>query len=326
MYGQFVYMRRSSGLYNSTQFIVKALRPKGIDAHIVEVHDNNDIDREVTKFKPDIVVLEALWVVPEKFPILKRLHPKVKWFIHLHSDMPFLAIEGCAMDWIIKSAAQGIGIIANSLESFEALSPIVCPDVLKYLPNVYVGKMHKVKKYDWNKPTINAGCFGAVRPLKNHLLQALAALAFAREEGKFLRFHINSGRVETGGAPVLKNLRSLFCDIEGAELVEHHWFEPDDFVRHLHANLDIGMQVSLTETFNVVSADYVVAGLPIVVSKEVKWVSNWSHAIDNSLPDIVHKMRRALDCPLLTKLNQYYLKQHGHEAAELWYEWVRSLT
>lgn len=76
-YGFVSYSKKNSGLFNSTRFIVEALVARGIDAGIVEVTDNNDIDREVTQFKADIVVIEALWVVPEKFLVLQKLHTNV---------------------------------------------------------------------------------------------------------------------------------------------------------------------------------------------------------------------------------------------------------
>jgi hypothetical protein len=316
IYGQQLYTRRSAGLFNSTRFIVEALREQDIKAHIVEVQDNNDIDREVSKYKPNLVVLEALWVVPEKFPILMRFHPKVKWFVHLHSDMPFLALEGNAIDWIIRCAQQGVGMITNSEESYEALKPIVDREFLHYLPNVYLSEPREARLAD--KAHIDIGCFGAIRPLKNHLLQALASVKFAQDKGMPLRFHVNTGRVETGGEPVLKNLRSLFRDLENAKLIEHHWFEPEEFLNHLQRTIDIGLQVSLTETFNVVTADYVTAGLPVVVSKEVKWVSGFCQAEDNSLPDIVSKMHRVWGSRLLVRWNQVLLHSVTQKAAARW--------
>lgn len=317
------YTRRSSGLFNSTRFIVEALAPLGIHAHIIEVQDNNDIDRAVTKHKPNMVVIEALWVVPEKYPVLMKLHPNVKWFVHLHSDMPFLALEGIAMDWIIRASKLGVGHIANSEESFNALKPIVAPEMLHYLPNVYLSEPMRAPLANKHH-AVNVACFGAVRPLKNHLLQALAAIEFSRQINKPLRFHINTGRVETGGAPVLKNLQQLFKDTKGTALIEHTWFEPPELLKHLNEEIDIGLQVSLTETFNVVTADYVTAGLPVVVSKEVKWCSRWSKAIDNSLEDIVAKMHRAYKNRLLVKLNQLLLKRHSDSAIAGWYQFVKS--
>lgn len=327
IYGNKIYTRRSSGLYNSTNFIVTSLIKEGFSAAIVEVNDNNDIDREVSKFDPSIVVIEALWVVPDKFGILQHLHPDVSWFIHLHSDMPFLAIEGIAIDWIYRCSALGVGIIANSQESYDALKPVVQgPGPLVYLPNVYAGHLTPPNFCSDKTYTVDVGCFGAIRPLKNQLLQGLAAIQFAKEIGCFLRFHVNDARVETGGEPVMKNLRQLFQTEVAAQLVEHPWYEPDDFIDFMRDNLDIGMQVSLTETFNVVSADYLAAGIPIVVSKEVKWASSWSTAIDNSLPDIVAKMHRAYQNGLLVKWNQYLLRKSARVAIQLWSEFVLEET
>lgn len=317
------YTRKSSGLFNSTRFIVEGLAARGIHASIVEVIDNNCIDREVTKFKPNIVVIEALWVVPEKFPILKRLHPKVKWVCHLHSHMPFLALEGNSIDWIIQYAKQEIGLIANSVESYQALRAILNADQIIYLPNVYISEPRKFRgiKSDTH---VNIGCFGAIRPLKNQLLQALAAIEFANEIGKKLRFFINGTRIETGGHPVLKNLRALFNGTKGTELIQVKWCEPEEFLDLLQNEIDIGMQVSLTETFNVVSADYVTAGIPIVVSNEVKWASDWNKAEVDSVPDIVRIMHRVYGYNLLVRWNQKLLKSFSEDAQEDWYNWVIS--
>ena len=313
------YTRRSSGLWNSTRFIIETLNKiPGIKAEIVEVTDNNDIDREISRFKPDVVVIEALWVVPSKFPILARLHPKVKWYVHLHSHMPFLALEGIAMEWIVAYAKQGIGLIANSKESYEALSTILSRRELLYLPNVYLGEMRRVVNRSEKEKVIDIGCFGAMRPLKNHLLQALAAIEFARKKGKYLQFHINGSRTETGGEPVLKNLRSLFADGRMGRLIEHPWMEPEEFLDLLHNSIDIGMQVSLTETFNVVSADYVTAGVPVVASKEVSWISRCSQAPDNSVPSILRAMDRAYRSRILPAWNQILLERYSARAQQMW--------
>lgn len=321
-YGWESYFRRSSGLFNSTQFIVRGLKHKGVEAKIVEVVDNNDIDREVSCFKPDIVIIEALWVVPEKFDVLKRLHPNVKWFIHLHSNMPFLALEGMAMAWIIECVDRGIGMIANSPESFEALRCTLDEEDIIYLPNVYIPDFRK-HAHTRDDGQLHVGCFGAIRPMKNHLLQALAAIRFAEEKGKYLYFHVNATRLEVGGSPVLKNLKEMFDTLDHAELVCHDWFEPHEFLHHL-TKLDIGMQVSLTETFNVVSADYVTAGLPMVVSKEVKWASDWNKAADDSVEDIVKVMDRVLKLPLLPWWNQRLLMRHSLLAQEMWFKFVET--
>ena len=90
----------STGLYNSASFVNKMLNESGIQSELEVVIDNNCIDREVHKHRPTHVIIEALWVVPSKFAVLCKLHPNVKWIISLHSEMPFLAGEGMALDWV----------------------------------------------------------------------------------------------------------------------------------------------------------------------------------------------------------------------------------
>lgn len=313
-------LKKSSGLFNSTRFIVESLSARGIHAHIVEVNDNNDIDREICAFKPKIVVIEALWVVPEKFDELKKHHPLVNWYVHLHSHIPFLAMEGIAMEWLRKYVKNKINIIANSPDAYQALRAILPSQYLSYIPNVYISKPRKPK--DHCKDVINISCFGAVRPLKNQLLQAIAAIEFAKEINRPLRFHINDTRVESMGDPVLKNLRQLFRDQPKAELVGHSWMEPDVFLDYLHKHIDIAMQVSLTETFNVVTADAVTAGVPVVVSKEIKWVSSWCKAEDDSIDDMVHKLKRVHGAELITRWNQHLLHNYSEDAQQAWYEFV----
>ena len=264
-YGFQIYSKKSSGLYNSTQFIVESLKSKGIDAKIEEVVDGNSIDREVYWFKPDKVIIEALWVTPDKMRELKRLHPTVKWYVHLHSNIPFLAIEGIAIEWLKEYDQQQIVTIANSKNSIQALKYIL--QSIIYLPNIYLSK--PMEKLSYRSDCLFVACFVAIRPMKNQLIQAMAAIEFSHYVGKKLKFHVNSSRVETNGDPVLKNLRALL----GHDLIEHRWYQPDALMERLNW-MDLGMQVSLSETFNVVTADYVTAGIPVVVSKEIPWVES----------------------------------------------------
>lgn len=312
------YCRRSSGLYNSTQFIATALEAREVEARVVEVTDNNDIDRAITYFDPHLVVIEALWVVPEKFSLLKRLHPTVRWFVHLHSHIPFLALEGIAIQWLTQYGERGVGTIVNSPKTLEALSSVLPERSLRYLPNVY-GVKPQAPKPKRPLAALNIGCFGALRPMKNQLLQALASLELASKLDLPLRFHINAARVETGGEPVLKNLRAL---LSPSELVEHPWLDPVEFRALLRSEIDLGLQISLSETFNVVSADYIASGIPIVVSPEVPWASRFSQAAPDSIRDMVRLMHRALDLPQITLWNQYLLGRYSARAARAWFKFA----
>lgn len=283
----------STGLLNSATFVKDMLANAGVESKLVVVVDNNCIDREVHAFKPTHVVIEALWVVPEKFDVLQRLHPKVKWIIRFHSEMPFIAMEGIAMRWLFGyMERKNVYVSANAPRFLNELQAILSAKGYSkeeverrvvYLPNYYPVDNIVFPRPRKDKSTFNIGCFGAVRPLKNHLIQAVAALKFAEKRKTKLRFHINVGRVEQKGDPILHNLVGLFNNLseKGHELVMHQWMSHDKFTQVVR-QMDIGMQVSFTETFNIVTADLVTNGVPVVLTKEMPWaVTGFSSSVDS---------------------------------------------
>jgi hypothetical protein len=271
---------KHSGLFNSATFVKDMLTKNGYVANLTQVVDNNQIHAEVTKYKPDIVIIEALWVVPEKFEVLRKLHPHIKWIIRLHSELPFLANEGIAFEWINRYIHQkNVYISGNShnmqrdLENYvkSSMHPNLRHKVI-FLPNYYLVNSVSPTPVVRTSSSINVGCFGAIRPMKNHLVQAAAAVEFAERLGLKCKFHINSGRIEGKGDTVLKNLRAFFDGLGGRhQLVEHGWLDREDFLQVVR-QMDIGLQISLSETFNIVSADFVNENVPIVTSREVHWM------------------------------------------------------
>lgn len=326
----------SSGLSNSVRFVVDMLWADGIEAGSVEVVDNNSIHREVTRYKPTHVVIEALWVVPSKFEILQNLNPNVHWVVRTHSEIPFLAGEGIAIDWCCKCVEMpNVAVAANSAAAVRDMRRIVqaahpgwsseqIEAKVLDLPNFY--PFH-LRLPHGKKPDnfLDVACFGAIRPLKNQLLQAVAATEYAGFVGKTLRFHVNGTRCEQGGDNVQRNLRALFSNTDH-QLVEHAWLNHKDFLDTL-SEMDMGMQVSFSETFNIVAADMVVSGLPIVTSPEITWVTKWCQAEPTNSEDIVAKMMRANDWRLkmtLRVLNLRGLKHYCEHSKMRWREYLLS--
>ena len=200
----------SSGLYNSAKFAEVMLFKAGYDARLVEVTDNNFIDREVTLFRPDVVIVEALWVVPEKFEVLRRLHPHLEWIARVHREAAFLAQEGIAVDWIYRYFhTPNVTVAMNSAEGVAEMEPLLGMKPL-LLPTYYPAPKHPLYKKRFKGDTIDIACMGAVRVLKNHLIQALAAIRFADENELKLRFHINMTRLEVDGGGPYKSIHQLF--------------------------------------------------------------------------------------------------------------------
>ncbi len=319
----------STGLYNSATLVKDMLVEQGYEAELEIAIDNNCIDRLVTEHKPAIVIIEALWVVPEKFEVLTKLHPNVQWVIRLHSEVPFMAQEGIAYEWIRKYIDyDNIYIGVNSPRMFESLSKLDgrMRNFLLYMPNYYpVGEVSPAPR-PVEQDVINIGCFGAIRPLKNHIQQAIAAIDFADGINKRLRFHINGNRVEGNGDPVLKNIIAIFDDHpKGHELICHEWKDRAEFLR-LCYKMDIGMQVSFSETFNIVAADVLMSDTPIVVSPEIPWATSMFAADPTDHSDIVRKLRRARAWPSLNKfLFRRNLDNYSQTSINDWKEVLKDI-
>jgi hypothetical protein len=281
----------SAGLTNSVIWLVQALTKAGITASFVQVVDNNDIDREIARFQPAVVVIEAFWVVPEKFDVLKILHPKVAFVVRNHSEIPFLANEGIAFEWLQGYFHRGVEICCNGERALEAVSIFAASEgfstgLFWYGPNVYPTQgFAGANVLNPDHPSINVGCFGAVRPFKNQLQQALAAINFGNKIGRSINFNISSTRVEQHGDEALRNIRALFKRSIKHKLIERPWHNHEQFLG-LIKSMDISMQVSFTESFNLVSADAVSQGVPVVVGPEVSWLGNYAMVDPTSVDSI----------------------------------------
>jgi hypothetical protein len=310
---------QSFGLVNSCRFVAAALRSIGIAAVTTTVVDANCIDREVCLHRPTHVFIEALWVTPDKVAELAKLHGDVLWRVRIHSKMPFLASEGMAIDWIRRIAAIGgnLRVSANHTETCVALAAIGV--VAPYYPNIYWPECGPTAHTARDKKShIDIGCFGAVRPLKNHLVQALAAIDFAKSAAIKLHFHVN-GDSELRGDSVLRNLEAAFIHTSN-RLVVHQWYAHANFmdvVRHM----DIGMQVSLSETFDIVAADFVWCGVPCVASPEVDWLPDGakcdpaSHASIVSVLGLVYSLPRQM-----AEISFKHLSKHNEAAMLKWWQ------
>ena len=325
-----------SGLRNSALMTMKQLEDwYRVETKLEVCFDSNSIDKEVTEYRPDFVVIEALWVPPYKFHELIKLHKNVKWLVRIHSETPFLANEGIAIPYI--TGYIGINNVFVCFNSFKTAIDFTKTFNYQfyYLPNIYehVRSCHtpwfdnlvKTGKYlldNGNKlhfcnRYINVGCFGAIRPMKNQLIQAMAAISLGNRFGRKILFHINTERVEQKGDSVLKNLRSLFKNKEH-ELIEHDWLERERFL-HLVSQMDIGLQVSLNESFNIVAADFVKEKVPIVVSETIGWMPNETKTNTEYAQAIANKMVLALNhSDLFIDKGRDALAEYNHKAILSW--------
>jgi hypothetical protein len=295
-----------SGLKNSAQFVVDGIGHfPNVDAYLEVCVDANEIDKFLHKYRPNICVIEAIWVTPTKLAELIDLHPHIKFVIRIHSREPFLAMEGNAIEWIREYA----NIATVSFNHKQTSADMLLLGIHNtYLPNIYPLVKYCGSPFRHKQHLYKIGCFGAIRPFKNQLSQAVAAILFADARKSVVHFYINGTRVEQRGDSVLKNLRALFSGTRH-KLIETGWLTHDEFL-NLAKKMDACMQVSFTETFNIVTADCISQHVPVVVSAAIDWLDmkkadpNNVFDIANTL-DYVIKNREAVVEDSIEDLNEY---------------------
>lgn len=312
-----------TGLYNSAKFVSDTLSTTHT-TKLVSVVDSNSIDKELSEFQPDVVILEAIWVPPYKLEELIKLdrYKNIKWVVRSHSKPAFLANEGTALSWLIQySRIKNVIISGNHKDFCDMMKAIDVPSVM--LPNIYGAEFSSAVQ-DTDKQHVDVGCFGAIRPMKNQLQQAAAAIMFADSIGQTLRFHINGTRLEQNGDNVLKNIRALFQNTKH-ELIEHPWLEHAEFLQ-LVSTMDVGLQVSLSESFNIVSADFISQNIPIITSKEVEFVSSLFQTEPHTAA-IVKSLVFAYRSRLfrLHMINKWLLTYSNNKATHVWLDFIQGL-
>lgn len=88
--------------------------------------------------------------------------------------------------------------------------------------------------------------------------------------------------------------------------------------------MDVAMQVSFTETFNIVAADCAVRGIPVVVSPEISWAATAYQADPTNLGSIEHALEIAYDTRrgVPPVVNFLRLQNASREAAATWLRWL----
>lgn len=330
---RFYSKNNSYGLINSASQVSDYLASLGHESKAVSVIDGNFIDKELYAFKPDVVVIEALWVTGDKLKELMELkrYQNIKWVVRIHSDIGFLAAETMATQFIndyIELNKSNLYISMNNNAFNDHISEALQHDFI-YLPNIITVREEKINKKRASKNHIDIGCFGSLRILKNHCYQALCAMEMANRLGKKLKFHVTvdiNMNESNNRYPVLKNLEEIFKNSKH-ELVKHDWQENSEF-QNLVKEMDFGMQLSYTESFNIVAADFVNSNVPIVVSDAIRWMPNIFKTSTTEYEETISKLKliyRLRNCKLLIKWQKSNLKKYNESAKIHWQAFVKEL-
>jgi len=195
-----------------------------------------------------------------------------------------------------------------------------CP--VTFLPNMY----YLDYCVNPNKPVyvggiLRIGAFGAIRPQKNMMSMAAAALQLHEELKVDTEFWVSGGRTEGGGSTIINAVRAMVKNIPGFTLKEMNWStwpEFRDIVRKMH----LLMQVSYTESFNMVTADGIAEGVPSVVSSSIDWAPGYWQAESDNVPDIARIGRQLIYDPKAPWEGAVALETHNASSFRTWCDWL----
>jgi glycosyltransferase involved in cell wall biosynthesis len=267
------------GLGVNALHTVRVLRRQGVDAKTYGVWTANHIRARLRQHSDTThACIEAPWVPTHEMAALLQEFPCVHFIVRSHSNIGFLQVEAGAIRilrelLIMQEGVLNLSIAANSHRLKRFLEKTYAGACL-YLPNLYnLERVERKKDVAHGHRVVRIASFGALRLLKNHTTAAAAALMVAKQRGCDLEFHISVNREEHGKG-IQHALRAMFEGLCWARLVENPWADWASF-RRLVGHMDLCMQLSHTETFNIVTADSAAEGVPCVVTPAIEWAPDY---------------------------------------------------
>lgn len=267
----------------------KVLRSAGISADVWAILGARDISQRIRQSvpRPTHVIIAAPWLPALDLQNLVFSHHGIQFAVVCHSNVGFLQADPAAIrnfrdDLNLEQGALNFACGGNSKRFANWIEGAYSRPCI-WLPNLYALPAHPPNRRPWpGGCSARIGVFGALRPLKNHLSAAAACLEIANDLHIRIKFFINVGRVEGGYTP-LRALEAMLDQSHTVELVKegwHHW----PVFRELIRSMDLLMQPSFTETFNMVTADGAAEGIPSVVSEAIDWAPrSWQADVDDPL-------------------------------------------
>lgn len=325
------------GLGVSAANTMKVLLKTGIWAEVKPAVSAKDIDDTLTAMQADAIktgqiqvshaVISAPWVPTKDMALILSHHPNVQFTLLCHSNVGFLQADSNGVKLIREGLNLQLGthnfkVAGNSEKFCNWLSRAYTAPCL-FLPNLYDytenGGFHL--RAPWQGGVLRIGCFGAIRPLKNTMSAAGAALQMADALRVDMEFWVSGGRAEGGGQTVLNAVKEMLGNVKGVKLVENNWQSWAEF-RKTVRYMNLLMQPSYTESFNVVTADGIIEGVPSAVSEAIDWAPDHWTACSDDCGDIARIGTALLNDQFAAQDGFAALKTHVDDGLKTWIKYL----
>jgi hypothetical protein len=164
-----------------------------------------------------------------------------------------------------------------------------------YLPNLYDTSTFKAvgQRLPWQPGnTLRIGVFGAMRPLKNMTSAVAAAVDLACQSRSDVEVWVSEGRTD-GPTSVPTAIDQLTSRVPNLKLMKTGWQTWPAF-RQTVSKMNLLLNPSYTESFQIVCADGVAEGVCSVVSDAIDWAPPSWQACADDVSDIARVSRQLL--------------------------------
>lgn len=309
---------------------VQILNEKVGTAFVIPATNNIEIVRAITEYNKEHkhhpithIIISAPWLSTRDLRAMAEHFKNIKFAVLSHSNVGFLQADpnGTRLlrEGLVLSQELPNFRIAGNSKKFVDWMEIAYGVPVVLLPNMYpVGDATKPLPGD---ELIKIGIFGAVRPQKNVITATAAAVAIGRILNRPVELYISSGREEGGVGTLLNAIRQIVARVPNFELKHAPWRPWLEFKQTV-AEMDLLIQVSYTESFNMVTADGIGCGVPSVVSHAISWApEEWKANSDEAL-DVARVGIKLLTHHELRKEGVEALKKHNRIALESWKSYI----
>jgi len=252
----------------------KVLRREGIKADVWPIVNAGDLRKRLETRPAKNVVIAAPWIPSSELQSLANDFGETQFAVTCHSNVGFLQADSNGVRLVRELMELELGNhnihLAGNCRRFCDWVEAAFASPCTYLPNLYYLDEHASRQQTatFNGGTLRIGVFGAIRPLKNLMSAAAAAIEIARGLRAPLDLWLSAGRAEGGGETVLAAVQEMVGGLPNVNLVLNGWQSWPKF-RKVVAHMHLLLQPSYTESFNMVTADGVAEGVPSVVSEAV---------------------------------------------------------
>jgi hypothetical protein len=268
------------------------------------------------------VVIHAPYMLTEDIALLARDFPNTIFAVQSHSNFGFLAADPHAVKLLRETAdlaqsTHNVRVAGNSEKFTNIASDLWGVDVA-YLPNIYELTSDPPVRAAWAGDALRLGLFGAGRILKNGLTGAAAAVYLAKKLRVPTELYVSTGAEEEG---TNRSLLELTDGIPNLKLVRSGWLPWTKF-RELVAHMHVLLQPSFTESFNVVTADGIAAGVPTVTSEAIDWVPSMWQANPDDAGEVARVAEYLLRSPHAIEDGRAALTAYGAAGVRHWSEYL----